>query len=101
MHRIPDGPHELYDLREDPDERVNLADSEEHVPHRNSMRARLDEWFATYASPTRDGAHARVTGLGQRAPMGTGADDFVPFRDEPRHLPRPSNTPINEERTPA
>jgi len=65
VHRYPEGPHELYDLVHDPEERVNLVDAVERRERVLAMRARLDDWFARYADPARDGARKRVTGCGQ------------------------------------
>ena len=65
VHRFPDGPHELYDLTGDPDERVNLVDRDAFAPTVAALRSRMDTWFATYADPAIDGAHKRITGCGQ------------------------------------
>ena len=65
VHRYGEGPHELYDLENDPGEQINLIDE----PHRQSMaeemRGRLFDWFAQYVDPARDGAQQTVTGSGQ------------------------------------
>jgi len=65
VHRYPDGPHELYDLVADPDERNNLVDGRSRRPVVDEMRTRLQRWFDRYAVPERDGAFLPVTGLGQ------------------------------------
>lgn len=56
VHRYPDGPHELYHLTEDPGERKNLVDQEEHEAVKKSMRARLDTWFEQYVHSDLDGS---------------------------------------------
>ncbi|WP_423799788.1 sulfatase-like hydrolase/transferase [Neobacillus sp. SAB-20_R2A] len=65
VHRYPYGPHELYDLVNDPDEKNNLID----VPQLNDivskMRERLDEWFFQFVDPAIDGAREPVFGNGQ------------------------------------
>ncbi|MGV8970680.1 MAG: sulfatase-like hydrolase/transferase [Rhodoglobus sp.] len=98
VHRIPDGPHELYDLTSDPEERTDLADNPAYAPQSASLREQLFDWFSTYATREADGAYLNVTGLGQRSPIIDGDSVFVPFRDEPRHPTRLHNHPVNEER---
>lgn len=65
VHRYPDGPHELYDLSRDPDERHNLIDERSRRPVIDDMRARLESWFERYADPDLDGRDKPVTGNGQ------------------------------------
>ena len=52
--RFPDGPDELYDLRNDAGERVNLVDRAEHAETRRQLAARLEAFFARYADPKYD-----------------------------------------------
>jgi choline-sulfatase len=56
VHRYPEGPHELYHLTEDPGERKNLVDHQEHEAVKQAMRARLDTWFEQYAHSDLDGS---------------------------------------------
>jgi arylsulfatase A-like enzyme len=70
VHRHPDGPHELYDLAGDPDERVNRIDDAAAQPRRRELRARLDAWFSRYVDPTVDGTRWPVNGCGQLARVG-------------------------------
>jgi arylsulfatase A-like enzyme len=73
VHRHPDGPHELFDLISDPDERKNrIADPGVHNIVA-SLRNRLTNWFASYADPSRDGLDKGITGCGQlgRAELST------------------------------
>ena len=65
VHRYPHGPHELYDLAGDPDERKNLVDSPEHGEALAEMRRRLSRWFERYVDPRLDGARLPVSGSGQ------------------------------------
>ncbi|KIL41961.1 sulfatase [Gordoniibacillus kamchatkensis] len=65
VHRYPYGPHELYNLIRDPDERQNMADAPEAQEQLASMKAKLDSWFVRYADPARDGTREAVTGFGQ------------------------------------
>ena len=46
--------HELYDLENDPDERRNLAQMPEYTEVVTRLGARLDAFFAEYASPRWD-----------------------------------------------
>ena len=79
VHRYPYGPHELFDLAEDPDERRNLygeAGCEQVV---EPLKARLDEWFVRWADPLRDGSREAVSSRGQldlAGPAGRGRKAF-------------------------
>lgn len=79
VHRYPYGPHELYDLVHDPDERCNLVDTPEADEQRAALKANLDHWFVRYVNPARDGTHEAVTGLGQldlAGPAGQGRKTY-------------------------
>jgi len=65
VHRYPYGPHELYDMVRDAEERNNLADEKSAGPVVAEMRKRLSEWFARYVDPARDGLRCPVRGVGQ------------------------------------
>ena len=54
-HRYPDGPHDLYHLTEDPDERANLAEDPAHAARCRELRGEMEEWFARYVIPEKDG----------------------------------------------
>jgi len=56
VHRYPWGPHELYDLLNDPEERENLVDCPKHAETVREMKAQLDAWFVRYVDPVLDGA---------------------------------------------
>jgi len=73
IHRYPDGPHELYHLADDPSEQTNLVFDHAYNDRANELKARLEDWFARYAEPDRDGRVQPVTGSGQRGLVG-GAD---------------------------
>jgi len=81
VHRFPDGPHELYDLRRDAGERRNLVDDPSATAVRTALRTRLDAWFAVYVDPRQDGARKPVNGCGQLA--FSGADDSRAFAADP------------------
>ncbi len=55
VHRYPDGPHELYDLVNDPDEWRNLARDASQASHIAELKTKLDDWFRQYVNPARDG----------------------------------------------
>jgi choline-sulfatase len=65
VHRYPYGPHELYDLVNDPAEDTNRINDPAAAAHVAEMKARLDEWFLRYSDPRVDGAKEAVTGKGQ------------------------------------
>jgi arylsulfatase A-like enzyme len=67
VHRYPYGPHELYDLVNDPGERKNLVDEKSKNSLVGEMRQQLAAWFSRYVLPELDGARFGVTGLGQAA----------------------------------
>ena len=87
VHRYPYGPHELYDLVNDPDERENVVDDAKYEVEVVEMKAGLEEWFARYADPLLDGRVEPVTGKGQlglAGPAGKGARNFS---DDWHYLP--------------
>lgn len=55
VHRYPDGPHDLYGLENDPDERRNLASDAAYAPRIQELKGIMDEWFAKYVEPEHDG----------------------------------------------
>ncbi|WP_246569736.1 sulfatase-like hydrolase/transferase [Lentibacillus saliphilus] len=65
IHRYPYGPHELYDLIDDPGERHNRIDDTDCEQIVKQMRGDLEEWFYTYADAAIDGTRQPVSGLGQ------------------------------------
>ena len=77
VHRYPSGPHELFDLRNDPGERRNLVDDVRVRDLAQTLRRRLEAWFRQYVDPLRDGVDKGVTGCGQIArvdrPQGRGS----------------------------
>jgi hypothetical protein len=89
IHRYPYGPHEFYDLVHDPGERINLlADQrifrlDEHRLQSivRDLKAQLDEWFAAYVDPRRDGTHEAVTGRGQLTLCGPGSKGAQVFHE--------------------
>ena len=74
IHRYPFGPHELYCLAEDSDEKVNLIDDEKYQYKVREMRMRLEKWFVKYVNPEIDGAREPVFGAGQKGLAGIWGD---------------------------
>ena len=54
VHRYPNGPNELYDLTDDPEEFNNLASVAEVAPIREQLKNRIDNFFDQYATPEFD-----------------------------------------------
>ena len=81
VHRFPYGPHELYDLVNDPDERKNLVDDKSKEALIGEMRGQLASWFSRYLSPELDGARLPVTGSGQAAKIDGASPGEVAFFD--------------------
>jgi len=77
VHRFPYGPHELYDLVNDPMERVNLVDDDARRESRLSLEQELREWFGRYAIPEMNGIHEPVSGMGQLRRTGQDASSFA------------------------
>ncbi len=50
----PDGPGELYDMKNDPQERFNLFNQPSHAGIQRQLAARLDAFFQKYADPKYD-----------------------------------------------
>lgn len=65
IHRYPYGPHEFYDLINDPSEKNNLISDQLYKESIEEMRAKMQDWFTCYADPQIDGAKEPVTGAGQ------------------------------------
>jgi choline-sulfatase len=65
VHRHPDGPHELFDLVADPDERANRIGDPALGNRVGALRDQLSIWFSAYADPRRDALDKGVTGCGQ------------------------------------
>ncbi|MGI6081874.1 MAG: sulfatase-like hydrolase/transferase [Limnochordia bacterium] len=87
VHRYPYGPHELYNIGDDPLERVNLVDLPEFQDVVIEMRSQLQDWFIRYSDPQKDGRHEAVTGEGQLAlagPAGRGVQAFASSRLQER-----------------
>ncbi|GEP43580.1 sulfatase family protein [Brevifollis gellanilyticus] len=57
VQRHPAGPHELYDMQADAQERFNLLGQPGMEPVVKEMSARLDAFFHTYADPQYDLLH--------------------------------------------
>ena len=84
VHRYPAGPHELYDLEQDPGEDHNRIDDPACADVVEEMRKNLREWFLRYTDPARDGVYENVTGNGQLGLCGAasgGLEAFVPWEE--------------------
>lgn len=80
VHRYPYGPHEFFDLAEDPGEEHNLIDEPAAQARILAMRRSLEKWYVRYTDPLRDGSKEGVTGLGQMSlagPAGHRNDHFM------------------------
>jgi choline-sulfatase len=54
VERYPDGPHELYDLANDPGERFNLYGQPKQTGIQKELRTKLYQFFDRYADPKYD-----------------------------------------------
>lgn len=103
VHRYPYGPHELYNLQDDPGERTNLVRDPEHQGRVEELKAELERWFVRYVDPALDGTHEAVTGKGQigrAGPAGRGRQSWSPgivFTDEQGEHPASTYSPFSED----
>ena len=81
VHRYPYGPHELYDLKNDPDETMNRTDDPICRNILDSLRVELGDWFRQYVLPDKNGAIEPVTGFGQLAKTGAEKPVGGSFKD--------------------
>ncbi len=51
IHRHPNGPHELYNLKTDPEEFTNLVNHPQQSTKLGELKAQLDEFYNRYAEP--------------------------------------------------
>jgi len=65
VHRYHYGPHEPYDLLNDPGEMRNLIKEPAHRATAAALKGELDAWFLKYVDPRLDGAREPVTSKGQ------------------------------------
>lgn len=70
-----DGPAELYDLVEDPGERVDRAGDPACAAARDELRGVLHDWFARHNAAERDAFARPVSGRGQTSPLWRGRSD--------------------------
>lgn len=80
--RIPGGPDELYDLVNDPDEKINRIYDPEAAPIRQQLRKELLGWFAKWVDPNVDGARELNTGYGQLCRPGVYSNGQAVFAEE-------------------
>jgi arylsulfatase A-like enzyme len=71
--RFGQGPAELYNLDDDPQECVNLAGNPTHRARENELAELMRAWFDRRTIPNRDGSHQPVSGRGQLIPLGDAA----------------------------
>jgi arylsulfatase A-like enzyme len=69
VHRHAYGPHELYDLEADPEERHNLVDDPARSDRVRELSGRLEEWFARHVDPQFDGRLSPGNSRGQTGRM--------------------------------
>lgn len=68
--RYPYGPHELYDLVNDPDEENNLYGQKQYEQRVLEMSKTMDAWFLQYSDKSFDARCEAVTGTGQHCRPG-------------------------------
>ena len=74
ISRHPDGPNELYDLAQDPNETTNLFEQTHNHDVGQLLANDLELWFEKYVEPQKDGTKQKVIGRGQLRAL-VGSDD--------------------------
>lgn len=85
IHRYPYGPHELYNLVDDPDEKNNLADDDRYKDVKINLLEQLQKWYLAYADPKVDGTKEAVTGMGQLRKCGIYSEGKAVYADNPKY----------------
>ena len=57
--RFPAGPHDLFNLADDPGETVNLAADPAHAPRLAELKATMDRFFAAHDNPAKSGLNVK------------------------------------------
>ena len=86
IHRYPYGPHELYNLKEDPEEFKNLYGFSEFAEISQKLKQAMREWFLRYSRAEMDGRTQAVYGKGQCDIIGN-KKGCEPFRDDMLYFP--------------
>lgn len=79
--RFPAGPDELYDLRQDPGEKSNLAGKPDFAERQEDLARRLDAFFNRYADPKYDLWRG---GKSKARPVNLGGSKLAPPRTDRR-----------------
>ena len=86
IHRYPYGPHELYDLINDPGETDNLYSDKTKLGIVAEMKSKLDSWFLKYSNPDIDAAREPICGWGQVALPGIHSKGAKAFNQNEEEL---------------
>ncbi|MEG0294811.1 sulfatase-like hydrolase/transferase [Enterococcus sp.] len=65
IYRYPYGPHELYDLKNDPTEVSNLYYLPQYLDIRNKLNKELFDWFDEFGTGKYDASRLPINGSGQ------------------------------------
>lgn len=60
VKRYPRGPHEFFDLGEDPGETVNLAGTAGSIEVSNTLEGQLEAWYAQHEVPAKSGLRVKA-----------------------------------------
>lgn len=80
IYRTPYGPHELYDLLEDPEETNNLISAQEMRGTLTALYRKMEQWFEKYTVEVYDGRKYPVDGSGQMERLERYGDETVVFK---------------------
>ena len=59
VFRHPAGPHEFFDLRNDPGETINRADDPDYQTIRADLERRMAEWYGCHEDPQKSGLRVK------------------------------------------
>ena len=86
IHHYPYGPHEFYDLVNDPGETHNRILEPEQQTIIHALKCAMDKFFLQYANPDLDGSRLGVTGKGQVTLAGTASQGQPTFESDWWHI---------------
>ena len=65
VDRFPEGPNQLFDMENDPEENYNLYGNSAYAETVIKLKEAMEHWFETYTREETDGRKYTVTGSGQ------------------------------------
>ena len=60
VKRYPNGPYDLFDLQEDPQETINRAGWAKYQDRQDDLETRLEAWYAAHEDPNKCGLRVKA-----------------------------------------